>query len=96
MSSIDTKFSIGDVCYTFDDDLGIIYRSVVAKISISSNRSDLEISYTLTSPSPDPPTGGNYAKIYYEQTLHTEDEIKDIANTWLIQKSVSIFSNTGL
>jgi hypothetical protein len=95
MASITTKFSVNDVAYTFDLSAGIIYRGVVHDITVNTKQGDLEITYQLTGVTP--ASGSRLPNApEYEQNLYTEVEVKDIANTWLINKSVSIFSNAGL
>ena len=101
MSVITTKFSVGDLVYTFDNKAGIIYRSIVHEINVTSKNTDLEVTYFLNNTTPDPKSSvTSPARVTtnaeYEQNLHTELEIKDIANTWLINKSLSIFQNAGL
>ena len=109
MASITTKFSVRDICYTFDSKAGIIYRSIVHEINITSKSTgDSEVMYTLANTTPDPQTLTNSNGTVssqlsrvptaqeYEQNLHTEVEVKDLANTWLINKSLSIFQNAGL
>jgi hypothetical protein len=107
MASITTKFSVRDVCYTFDSKAGVIYRSIVNEINIVSKSSgDSEVMYSLSNTTPDPgaANSGSAASMLsrvtaereYEQNLHTEVEVKDLANTWLINKSLSIFQNAGL
>jgi hypothetical protein len=110
MASITTKFSVRDICYTFDSRAGIIYRSIVHEINITNKSTgDSEVMYTLNNTTPDPQSLSNSngstvsAQLSrvpvaqeYEQNLHTEAEVKDLANTWLINKSLSIFQNVGL
>jgi hypothetical protein len=99
MSSLTTKFAINDVCYSFDSVYGIIYRHVVDSITIVAKNNDMEIQYHLsrTTPTTGMSVGQKIAHdTKYEQQLYTETEVKDIANTWLIEKSVSIFANVGL
>ena len=99
MASIATKFGIGDTAYTFDGAGGIIYRSIIKAISVNTSNFNTEIMYELT---PSSTNGGQTATIpkthqhIPEQDLYTDVEVKDLANTWLIDKSVSIFSNAGL
>lgn len=95
MATITTKFSVNDIIYSFDAVNGIIYRSIVYEVRVNSKNSDMEITYDLVRTTPTKP--GSFPNApEYEQNLYTENEIKDIANTWLINKSVSIFSNAGL
>jgi hypothetical protein len=94
MSVITTKFSVNDVCYTFDSFQGIIYRHTVKEIGTTVKNNDIEISYDLTGTTP--PLAQRTKDREYEQSLYTETEVKDLANTWLINKSISIFSNAGL
>jgi len=99
MASIATKFGIGDTAYTFEGTVGIITRVVVRSISVNTSNFNTEIIYELT---PNPANGGSNANITKsqqhaaEQDLYTDVEVKDLANTWLIEKSVSIFSKAGL
>ena len=95
MSVITTKFSLGDTCYTFDHITGIIYRNTIDEVRITSKSGDMEVLYSLSNIFP-VRTEKNRQTTEYEQNLYTETEIKDLANTWLINKSVSIFSNAGL
>ncbi|MCI4436148.1 MAG: hypothetical protein JHC33_04980 [Ignisphaera sp.] len=95
MTVITTKFSVGDLGYQFDANLGIIYRSVVHEVRVNSKHTDMEITYELSNTTPK--KGGSLPNgPEYEQNLYTDVEVKDIANTWLVNKSVSIFSNAGL
>ena len=95
MAVITTKFSVGDLVYSFDAVNGIIYRSVVHEVKVNSKNTETEVTYDLSGTTPK--KGGSLPNgPEYEQNLYTEVEVKDIANTWLINKSVSIFSNAGL
>ena len=95
MAVITTKFSVGDVTYSFDAVNGIIYRSVVKEVIVSSKNTETEVTYALANTTP--VKGGSLPNgPEYEQNLYTDVEVKDLANTWLINKSVSIFSNAGL
>ena len=101
MAAVSTKFSINDVCYTFDSKAGVIYRSIVHAIKVDyKNLGDVEVMYQLANTTPDPSTGTTAVRVptaaEYEQNLLTEAEVKDLANTWLINKSLSIFQNAGL
>lgn len=93
MSTITTKFSIGDVCYTFDPGIGVIYRHVVKSVFTTTKNSDVEVSYDLKSM---PSNTRLTESLHAEQDLYTELEVKDVANVWLLDKSVSIFSTVGL
>lgn len=95
MAAITTKFSVGEVCYTFDSKHGIIFRNVVQEINMSFKLNDTEVAYKLTNTVP-VSEGRVQASQEYEQNLYSEAEVKDLANTWLINKSVSIFSQVGL
>jgi len=95
MSALTTKFSIGDLCYTFDSSFGIIHRHIVHEIHTVSKTIDLEITYVLTNSIPEK-VGRLPNNPEYEQNLLTEAEVKDLANLWLINKSVNIFSAAGL
>jgi len=94
-TTVTPKFSVGDICYTFDSTSGIISRSIVHEITVNLKLNDTEVLYILKNTQPDPKTRTSAAP-EYEQTLLTEAEVKEVANTWLINKSVSIFSNAGL
>jgi hypothetical protein len=99
MSSIATKFGIGDTAYTFDGNGGYIRRHIVKGIEIKSSTFDTEVMYYL-SPSPAvasvSSTVSKYAQSAPEQELYNDVEVKELANVWLIDKSVSIFSYAGL
>lgn len=96
MASINTKFSVGNIAYMFDPQSGVIYRGVVHGININNTQMDTEITYKLTGIIPNNggrlPTGA----AEYEQILYTDAEVKDVANAWLVNKSVSVFSDAGL
>lgn len=99
MASLTTKFSIGDVCYTFEYTAGLIYRYTITGITLNTSHSNTEIIYTLKASAGSTSRTGAQTPVSTqseEQLLYTEAEIKEIANTWLIEKSVSIFSNAGL
>jgi len=86
MASLQTKFGLGDVFYTFNSDLGEISRFSVSSVSVASNLSNRTlITYTTTSGSK-----------HYEYDAMSADEVREIANAWLLEKSISIFSNVGL
>jgi hypothetical protein len=95
MAVITTKFSAGDVVYSFDQHAGIIYRSVVHEVNVMSRNAEVEVTYTLVSTTPKKPNACPSGP-EYEQNLYTDIEVKDLANTWLVNKSVSIFSTAGL
>lgn len=95
MSVINTKFSVTDVCYTFNTATGVIYRHVVHEIFTALKYNDSEIKYNLTGTTPSV-SGRVNPSDEYEQNLYTEAEVKDLANTWLISKSVNIFMDAGL
>lgn len=99
MASLTTKFSIGDTCYTFEYTSGIISRYIISGISLNTSHSNTEIMYSLKMSSNNiQRTGPQTSTVTQaeEQVLYTELEVKEIANTWLLEKSVSIFSNAGL
>ena len=96
MPTIVTKFSVGDVCYTFNATTGVIMRDIVKEVHTTSKTTDSEISYVLANSAPNNTSRLVSASTEYEQNLYTETEVKDLANTWLINKSVSIFSDAGL
>ena len=87
MSAINTKFSTGDICYTFDHTTGQIKKHEISGISIYI-KSGIEVLYELM-----PPIFQNPLE---EQEVYTKEEVKELANCWLIEKSVSIFSKAGL
>jgi hypothetical protein len=97
MLTINTKFSVGDPCYSFDSFSGTIYRNIVHTVttSTSSITADTEVLYVLTHTTPQSKGRINNDQ-EYEQNLYTEAEVKEIANVWLINKSINIFSNAGL
>ena len=88
MSVINTKFSADDTCYTFDGWTGQIKRHSVNGLVITVQKDTTEILYDLL-----PPTSHNPLE---EQELYTESEVKELANCWLLEKSISIFSKAGL
>jgi hypothetical protein len=99
MAAITTKFSVNDVCYTFDNKSGIIYRGIVHQITVTSKAlGDTEVVYMLANITPD--QSGNTLRsasnMEYEQNLYTQAEVTELANVWLMNKSVNIFSNAGL
>ncbi len=99
MASIVTKFGIGDTAYTFDGVGGHIIRSIIKSISASTSNFNTEVTYELVMSSVNTTQNANIVKTpqyIAEQELYTDVEVKDLANTWLIDKSVSIFSNAGL
>lgn len=97
MASIATKFSIGDIVYTFNGEFGCIIRYVVKGITITTSSVDTEIMYKLNaSVNSVPPNSVSTHSSLPEQDLYTESEVTDLANSYLIEKSVSIFSNAGL
>ena len=95
MAVISTKFAVNDVCYTFNSTTGSIHRHLVHEVSTHQRHSDTEIKYSLINTTPVVPGRVN-TEPEYEQNLYTEVEVKDLANTWLINKSISVFSNAGL
>jgi len=99
MASILTKFGIGDTAYTFDYQTGKITRFIIKAISINTSTFNTEIFYEVTLSSNTTYQSAVISKNVQnaaEQDLYTEDEVKDLANSWLIDKSVSIFTNAGL
>ena len=96
MSTITTKFNINGVCYTFDNEKGIIYRSVIKEIFTTVKNNDIEINYTLMNTTPPVNATRLATGTEYEQNLYTEEEIKDVCNTWLVNKSISVFRDAGL
>lgn len=88
MSAIHTKFSVGDTCYTFESWTGQIKKHEIQGIFITMN-TGVEVMYQLIPP----PANQNTLE---EQELYTDVEVKELANCWLIEKSVSIFSRAGL
>lgn len=99
MASIATKFGIGDTAYTFDGVCGIIHRAIVRSIAANTSNFNTEIMYELTPSSTNGVQNASIPKSQQhvaEQDLYTDVEVKDLANIWLIEKSVSIFSNAGL
>jgi hypothetical protein len=95
MAVINTKFSVGDIIYTFNASTGTIYRSIVSEINIVNKNSDIEVTYNLVNTVP-AMSGRIHAGPEYEQNMHTEAEVKELANVWLMKKSLSIFSDAGL
>ncbi len=101
MADILTKFSIGDACYTFDSTAGNIVRYVVIGINAQiSSSSVIDIIYTAQ-PSITPNALGTFYSSsptisIEEQLLYTAVEVTELANAFLVQKSVSIFTNAGL
>lgn len=89
MSDISVKFGIGEVFYTFDSDLGVIFRHVVSAIRIESPTSGSDISVIYITPS----TGRLQ---FHEYEVYNSTEITELANNWLIEKSVTMFSSVGL
>ena len=99
MAVITTKFGIGDTAYTFDYQSGKIIRFVIKAIAINTSTFNTEIMYELTLSSNTSYQSATITKSLQsiaEQDLYTDDEVKELANAWLIDKSVSIFTNAGL
>lgn len=89
MSDISVKFGIGEVFYTFDSDLGAISRHVVSAIRIESPTSSSGISVLYI-------TAAASRLQFYEYEVYNSTEVTELANNWLLEKSVTIFSSVGL
>lgn len=88
MSQVTVKFNIGDVFYTFDSDIGSIGRHVVSAINIEKSTSSLTTSNIYVS------LDGRMS--FYEGDTYTDVEIRELANNWILEKSITIFSSAGL
>ncbi len=99
MASILTKFGVGDTAYSFDYCTGKITRFIIKAIAINTSNFNTEIFYELTISSTTNYQNAVITKApqtLAEQELYTDAEVKNLANSWLIDKSVSIFTNAGL
>ena len=98
MASISTKFGVGDTAYLFDY-RGVITRVIISGININTSNFNTEVVYTLKQSSIKDNGTGMLSKAQEqapEQDVYTDVEVKELANTWLLEKSVSIFTNAGL
>ena len=89
MSTLTTKFGIGDIFYTFDPVVGVITPHVVVGIGISAiggvNMTP-EITYTAVR------TIGTFS----EPDCLASQEALDIGNAWLAERSITMFTSAGL
>ena len=89
MSTVELKFNLGEVFYTFDPDLGVIHRHVVSQISLVR-----PISINTLPTTKFIPIGGGEG--YLDSEAYTESEVRELANAWLLEKSISMFTSVGL
>ena len=94
MSDFTTKFQVSDICYTFDDDNGIIYRHIVEKVLTGDTGFEDIIKYRLYRSSPDIiPALRTRHRLpdILESKVYTEMEVKQLAQSWLLTKSTNEF-----
>jgi hypothetical protein len=87
MATITTKFGIGDTVYGFNNETGVITRATVYGVVITSIALSYqpEIQYVCREK-------GKIA----EADAYTEDEVKDLGNAWLAERSITMFSSVGI